>query len=87
MSLFCITFESNADGHYSGMFYYFFFESACLRRAGRYLHEIPYTMIEGYGEFASLRQFIEVFFFFCVKMTLKLFFGAVLDGFFGWKNG
>ena len=45
-------------------------------------------MIEGYGEFASLRQFIEVFFyFFCVKMTLNCFLGAVLDGFLGWKNG
>ena len=39
-------------------------------------------MIEGYGEFASLRQFIEVFFyFFCVKMTLKLFFGCCFGGF------
>ena len=40
-------------------------------------------MIEGYGEFASLRQFIEVFFyFFCVKMTPKLFFRCCFGWFF-----
>lgn len=39
-------------------------------------------MIEGYGVFASLRQLIEVFFYsFCVKMTLKLFFGCCFGGF------
>ena len=45
-------------------------------------------MIEGYGEFATLRHFIEVFFFFlCQNDTKIVFLGAVLDGFFGWKNG
>ena len=45
-------------------------------------------MIEGYGVFASLRQFIEVFFFFlCQNDTKIIFLGAVLDVFLGWKNG